>query len=218
VTDDVKRKPSRKDRALRTDLVAQTEERIIAAATELFERDGFSATTLSAIAERAGVGDRTVYVRFGTKVALFHRVVQAAITGGPGGPEWAKTFARSPAMTAPTVAARVADYAHYSRLIMERTSRLFAVAQRAAGLEPEIEVYWQRGRMANRRTVERFWAAMRRDGLLPDGLDEDWLLTTAVLLGAADTYLTMTRFYDGDLDRYEAWLAASYLRLIPAAG
>jgi AcrR family transcriptional regulator len=207
----------RRGRALRSDLVAQTEDRILAAATELFERDGYAATTLTAIAERAGVGDRTVYVRFGTKVALFNRVVVMAIAGGPGAPG-STAGDQQPGLTEPTVEERIAAYAHYSRMILERTGRLFAVAHLAAGLEPEIEVYWARGRRGNRREIERLWATMGSDGLLPAGLDLDWLVSTAVILGAADTYLTMTRMYDWGLDDYERWLAASYTRLVPAAG
>ena len=56
---------------LRQAQIRQTEERIIAAATELFVADGYVATTLEAVARRAQVGGRTVYVRFGTKAALF---------------------------------------------------------------------------------------------------------------------------------------------------
>src|SRR5215469_5332281 len=66
---------------LRQAQVAQTEERIVAAATELFLAEGYLATTLAAVARRARVGARTVYVRFGTKVALFKRVIDAAIVG-----------------------------------------------------------------------------------------------------------------------------------------
>ena len=55
---------------LRQAQIRQTEDRIIAAATELFLAEGYVATTLEAIARRAQVGARTVYVRFGTKAAV----------------------------------------------------------------------------------------------------------------------------------------------------
>ena len=66
---------------LRQAQVAHTEERILAAATELFLAEGYAATTLAAVASRAQVGARTVYVRFGTKAALFKRVIDVAIVG-----------------------------------------------------------------------------------------------------------------------------------------
>jgi len=52
---------------LRQAQTALTEQRIATAATELFLADGYVATTLEAVARRARVAARTVYVRFGTK-------------------------------------------------------------------------------------------------------------------------------------------------------
>ena len=66
---------------LRQAQIAHTEQRILAAATSLFLADGYLATTLEAVARLAEVGTRTVYVRFGTKAALFKRVVDVAIAG-----------------------------------------------------------------------------------------------------------------------------------------
>src|SRR5260370_16726967 len=71
--------PVSKQPPLRQAQTALTEQRIIAAATDLFLTDGYVATTLEAVAKRAQVGARTVYVRFGTKAALFKRVVDVAI-------------------------------------------------------------------------------------------------------------------------------------------
>src|SRR4051794_41408683 len=66
---------------LREAQTALTEQRIVAAATELFLADGYVATTLEAVARQARVGARAVYVRFGTKAALVKRVVDVAIVG-----------------------------------------------------------------------------------------------------------------------------------------
>ncbi|MDT4984636.1 MAG: hypothetical protein QOF95_2126, partial [Pseudonocardiales bacterium] len=48
-------------------VIADTEAKVLRAAAELFVGLGYSATTLRAVAKAAGVGERTVYVRFGTK-------------------------------------------------------------------------------------------------------------------------------------------------------
>ena len=61
--------------------VARTEAELVEAARALFLEQGYVATTLAQIAERAGVAARTVYVRFGTKAALFMRVVDLALVG-----------------------------------------------------------------------------------------------------------------------------------------
>jgi AcrR family transcriptional regulator len=68
---------------LRQAQVAHTEQRILAAATELFLAHGYLATTLESVARRAQVGARTVYVRFGTKAALFKRVIDGPSSATP---------------------------------------------------------------------------------------------------------------------------------------
>jgi AcrR family transcriptional regulator len=196
--------------------VAQTEQRILAAATDLFQAQGYAATTLAAIARAADVGERTVYVRFGTKVALFQRVIDVAVAGSAEAAGIREQTRQRPALTARTAAQRVADFAQVGRSIMERTGALFAVALEAASTEPAIERSWQRGRMATRQAVQEFWTAMSRDGLLPPGADGDWLVDTTTVLSEPETYLMMGKLFGWDLDRYEAWLAQSYTRL--AAG
>nr|WP_275588364.1 TetR/AcrR family transcriptional regulator [Microlunatus panaciterrae] len=54
---------------------------VVVAARELFERDGFRATTLAAIAEAAGVSVESVYKNFGNKAAVVKAVFDLVIAG-----------------------------------------------------------------------------------------------------------------------------------------
>ena len=69
------------NRDLRAARRADTEVRIIEAATELFVERGYVATTLADVAKRAGVGARTGYVRLATKAAMLQRSMDVAIAG-----------------------------------------------------------------------------------------------------------------------------------------
>ena len=205
--------PGRELSPLRQAQIRQTEDRIIAAATELFLADGYVATTLEAVARRAQVGARTVYVRFGTKAALFKRVVDVAIVGDTLpidvlGRDWAQA-----AMTAPTAAERITAGAAMGRQIMERTGALFAVAQQAAAVEPLIAGFWQQGREQSRHAQAVFWTRMAEDGLLDPRVDLAWLIDTASILASAETYLVITRMLGWDLDEYENWLVTTSARL-----
>ena len=198
---------------LRQAQIAHTEQRIIAAATELFLADGYVATTLEAVARRAAVGARTVYVRFGTKAALFKRVVDVAIVGDTQpvdvlGRDWMQA-----ALTAPTAAERITAMAAAGRQIMARTGALFAVAQQAAAVEPLIAGFWQQGREQTRHAYAVFWTRMAEDGLLDPAIDLDWLTDTTSILAAAETYLLTTRLTGWDLDTYQHWLATTCTRL-----
>ena len=203
---------------LRQAQVAHTEERIIAAAAELFLTEGYQATTLAAVARRARVAARTVYVRFGTKAALFKRVIDVAIVGDTQpvdvlGREWIQN-----AFTAPTAAARITAFAAGGRQIVERAGALFAVAQQAAAVEPLIAGFWQQGREQTRHVHAGFWTQMASDGLLDPGIDLDWLIDTTTLMSAAETYLLITRMLGWDLDAYQDWLATTLTRLATAGG
>jgi len=200
--------------SLRQAQVAHTEQRILAAATELFLEGGYLATTLEAVARRAQVGARTVYLRFGTKAALFKRVIDVAVAGDTEpvdvlGRDWMQ-----PALSAPTAAERIAASAAASRQIMQRTGALFAVAQQAAAVEPLVAGFWQQGREQTRHAFAVFWTRMAEDGLLGPAADLAWLTDTTSILAAAETYLLITRTTGWDLDEYERWLIRTFSQLM----
>jgi TetR/AcrR family transcriptional repressor of mexJK operon len=58
---------------------AQLSDRILDVSTELFLADGFGATSIEAIAKRAGISKRTFYHRFRGKEVLFEAVVRRLI-------------------------------------------------------------------------------------------------------------------------------------------
>lgn len=57
----------------------QLRDRILEAATDLFLTEGYGATSIEAVAERAGIAKRTFYHRFDDKAALFAAVVHRII-------------------------------------------------------------------------------------------------------------------------------------------
>src|SRR3954447_2463743 len=58
-----------------------TEQRIVTAAAELFAADGYAATTMAAVAARAGVAIQSLYLRFGGKLQILSAALDAAIVG-----------------------------------------------------------------------------------------------------------------------------------------
>ena len=66
---------------LRAAQARQTRQTIVSAASELFTRDGFGATTIDAIAEEAGVSRKTVFTAAGGKIELLKLALDWAIAG-----------------------------------------------------------------------------------------------------------------------------------------
>ncbi|WP_371406342.1 TetR/AcrR family transcriptional regulator [Kribbella sp. NBC_00662] len=69
------------DATTRRERARQRRRGVVVAAQELFEADGFQATTISAVARRAGVSAESIYKGFGTKAALAKAVFDFVIAG-----------------------------------------------------------------------------------------------------------------------------------------
>src|SRR5688572_9618675 len=66
---------------LRQEQAEMTRRRVLDAAYDLLLRDGYAGTTITAVAERAGVAVPTVYKAFGSKAELIKRVYDRALAG-----------------------------------------------------------------------------------------------------------------------------------------
>jgi AcrR family transcriptional regulator len=193
--------------------VARTESRIITAATRLFLQDGYAATTLAAVADAAEVATRTVYVRFGSKAELLKRVLDVAIVGDTEPVAVIDRVTLDAAMTAPTRIERIAAVAAISREIMDRAGPLFGVAQHVASVEPLIAQHLQRGREETRNFHRAVWTRMSDDGLLSPSCDLAWIIDTASVITAAETYLHIVGTFNWPLDAYAQWLRRTLTHL-----
>lgn len=202
---------------LRAKRVADTEERIVAAARELFVRDGYAATTLTAVADAARVGHRTVYVRFGTKADLLKRVVDVAIVGDTQLIDLDSRDWYQQALNAPAVSERLRRLAEGAAALMGRAGDVFAVAQQAEPVEPVIAEAARAGRAATRESVRAFFIKLHTDRLIPETVDLDWLCDTAGVLAHNQTYLLLRETLRWEPDQYCDWLYTSWHRLIATA-
>ena len=192
---------------------AQTETRLIRAATELFVERGYPAATLAAIAEAAGVGHRTVYARFETKVDLLQRCLDAAIRGPDAVPSIEEQPWIREAMSAPTRNERIGAMARATAELMDRTGKLLRVAVQAEAVEPSIAERAQAARLDTHRIVAGFWRKMASDGLLRPGVDLVWLADTGALLAQPEVYLVLSRTLAWEVDTYRGWLDITWRRL-----
>jgi AcrR family transcriptional regulator len=201
-------------RDLRATRRAETEARLVRAATELFVERGYAGTTLADVAERAGLAPRTVYVRFATKAELLQRCVAVAVAGDYTPVPIADREWMAEAMTAPTLDERLRLMASVTAMLMSRAGPLLGVAQQAAATEPTVAAAAQAGRVSTKQTLGEFWQRIEQDGLLPADADREWLTETATLLAHADTYLLLRRTTDWDVVTYQAWLETTWRRLV----
>ncbi|MDQ3155903.1 MAG: TetR/AcrR family transcriptional regulator [Actinomycetota bacterium] len=196
----------------------RTEQRIIATASDLFLARGYRGTTLADVAAAAGVGDRTVYVRFGTKADLLKRVIDVAVVGDTlpinlANRDWVVTV-----MNAPTLHERIAADAAGTTEVMERVGPLLALAIQVEADEAVIARAAQAAREDTLSQVRQFWEKLRADGLMNTKSDIEWVIGTSGLLAGAETYVHMTRTLRWRPAEYERWRYRTWMHLATTAG
>lgn len=198
--------------------IARTEALVVAAARELFLEHGYAATALTQVARRAGVAPRTVYVRFGTKAALFRRVIDEALVGDAEPVDVAHRPRARDAMTAETLAERLDALADVTIGIADRAGALLEVAAQAEGAEPEIAEAAQSGRRETARLCREFWSRAARDGLLVSTMDIEQLASTTDALLCADMIVHLRRVHGWAAAEYGRWLRTALVALCGTSG
>jgi AcrR family transcriptional regulator len=195
----------RSDRLTQAERSARTRQRIARAAYDLFASDGYAATTMEAVAKRAGVAVQTVYFVFHTKAQLM--VASVKVAGG-GEEATEDVMARSwiqAVRAAPDGPRRLALIAEHGTLIYRRLGPVWPAILAAMG-EPDVRVAWQDivdGRRAGMRSIVHAMAERRelRDGLAPE-------VAADILFGLHrhELYLAFTDECGWSFDRFRAWL------------
>jgi AcrR family transcriptional regulator len=123
---------------LREEQARATRRAIVAAATELFVENGYAATTIDAVADRAGVSRRTVFVSVGGKPELLRRAWDFAVVGD----DEPVTMADRPAVRRlqqqSDVRVAVRGWARVATGVSARVAQLARVLVAAADADPDV--------------------------------------------------------------------------------
>ncbi|MFB4317667.1 TetR/AcrR family transcriptional regulator [Actinomadura sp. 21ATH] len=201
--ENVKRADKRAERSRRT------RAKIVDAARELFLAQGYGATSLQEVADRAGVAVQTVYFVFGNKRALFKDVVDTSIAGdaepvGTMDREWFRD-----ACAAPTAAGQLRAHVRGTRRILGRVAPIMPLIAAAAATDPQIAAHWPDG-PDPRYTVHR--AAAEALAGKPGFRSEVSVETAAdVLYGvlSPQLYLVFVQDRGWSPDAWEDWARAT---------
>jgi AcrR family transcriptional regulator len=187
----------------------ETRRSILDAGLELFVAGGYTATTIQAVAERAGVAFQTVYAVFGSKRELLRQVLESTVTGDDE-PVPITERPEAQALAAEPDARRRAELdAALSRSIIERVAPIVRVAEEAAASDPELAAMMEAVKAARR---EEMIASARILGG-PEGLrgDPEEAAATLYVLYSPQVAKMLMGDYGWSPERYEKWLAQMIL-------
>jgi AcrR family transcriptional regulator len=152
------------DTTRRREAAERTRERMLGAARHQFAERGFSATTVEAIAEAAGVSPQTFYTAFGSK----RGVLFALLDNMPA--------AADPAALAKTLAA-APDAKRQLALLVDYRLRLYAgsldvleAVRAAAAHDPDVAAVWSEGEERRRRNQQALLSSWHAQGDFRPGL------------------------------------------------
>jgi AcrR family transcriptional regulator len=121
-----------------------TRNDILGAAQRLFERGGYAATTMEAIAAEAGVALKTVYVAFETKSGLLRALWNHLLRGGQDDVPMGEQGWYRELVAEPDAERQIRMTARNSRVVKVRIAGVLEVIRSAAPLDPDIEGLWRR--------------------------------------------------------------------------
>ena len=197
----------RYDSPRRREQAAATRGAILEAAQRLFERQGYAATTMAAIAAEAGVALKTVYVAFETKSgvlrALWHLLLRGDEADVPiGERDWYRQVVAEPD---PERKLRLG--AHNARLVKERAAAIMDVIRQGAPADPDIETLWDRIQTDfydNQRVIVESLHKMKA---LRPGLDVTGATDILWTLNHPDLWQLLVVQRGWTPERYEKWFA-----------
>lgn len=210
-------RPTRRYRSpRRQQTAAQTRQAILDAARALFLDQGYVATTIEQIAERAGVSKPTVFASVGNKRAILKQLRDLAVVGD----EEPVALAQRPWFTQaldeadPRRAIRL--HAHNVVQVQQRAADLAEVLRSGAGADPELRELWQTAEAQRRLDAGTIIDALLRKGPLKAGLGRDEAVDIVWVLTSPDNFQRLVRARRWSIQRYQQWLAQTLLdQLLP---
>ncbi len=183
---------------LREERAQVTRRRIADAAATLFADDGYGATTLRAVAARAGVAVQTVYAVYGSKVGILEDLRQRVVHD----PEAEALF--SAALVEPRAHRRVALFAQSIRTRWERGAAIVLINRDAGLTDATIRASVDQVLQRRRRGLASLAEALAPD--LVSGMTTQRAAAVLDALTLPEVWMELVETQGWTADEYEAWL------------
>ncbi|HZG35858.1 MAG TPA: helix-turn-helix domain-containing protein [Gaiellaceae bacterium] len=191
----------------RRDQAETTRQMILTAAQRRFEHDGYTATTIAAIAREAGVSPKTVYLAFESKSGLLRAVWHLLLRGDAGETPMAERPFYEELLAEPDAGRQLTILARNSRQVKERAGRLLSVIRSAASVDPDSAALWNRIQTEFYGMQPPIIESLRRKKALLRGLDPVRAADLLWTLNHPDVWLLLVHERGWTPAEWEAWFA-----------
>ncbi|MBL8099799.1 MAG: TetR family transcriptional regulator [Anaerolineales bacterium] len=186
----------------------ETHQQILEAADRLFNINGYSGTSIEAIAQKASVAPETIYATFKNKKTILSMLIKTSILGDDDNPvpimlrEQIREVAEEKNQKR-----QIQMFAKRIHLLMSRVGQLLEVMKSASKTEPEIKRLLKKYLDGRFQGMGFFIDCVMANGALRNKLDKLTATETVWLLTSAEVYnlLIIERGWSGE--EYEIWLS-----------
>jgi AcrR family transcriptional regulator len=189
----------------RAEKARETRRRIIEAARELFIADGYGATPLQDVADRAGVAVQTIYFVFGNKRTLLKELVDVTIAGDD---EPIATMDRpwfGDVLDAPTAEEHLRAQVRGTREVLTRVAPLVRMVDTAVATDADVAEIWpadERPRYEVHETAAK--ALVAKPGIRSD-LSAEQVADVLFALLSTEMFLLLVHTRGWTPEAWETW-------------
>jgi AcrR family transcriptional regulator len=184
-----------------------TRRDILDAAQRLFERDGYAATTMPAIAAEASVAPKTVYLAFERKSGVLRALWNLLLRGDHGELPVAEQPWYREVMDDPDPQRQLRLNARNSRRAKERIAATLDVIGSAASTDREIDALWDRIQREYHENQRVIAASLAEKNALRAGLSTERAADILWTLNHPNVWRLLVRERGWTADEYEQWSA-----------
>ena len=199
-------KPKRRyDSPRRREQAAATRREILEAAQRLFERDGYAATTMAAIAAEAGVALKTIYVAFETKSGVLRALWNLTLRGDEGEAPVAEREWYRRVIEEPDPERQLRGNARNSARGKQRIGGVIEAIRSAAPTDPDIAALWNRIQTEYRANQRAIVETLAEKGALGPGLDVERAADILWTINNPDVWQLLVGRRGWTAESYERW-------------
>lgn len=191
---------------LRVEQARSTRQAIVAAAAELFVRDGYGATTVDAIAAAAGVSRKTVFASVGGKAEALKLARDWAIVGDDEPIPMLERPAVKAAYGEKNARKVIASYVDTYVASATRAAPIHHVIEAAKGLDDEVRALSQEGWEQRRFGMGKFAEQLHSLGALREGVTVDTAGDLLWLYNDPETFYKLVLVRGWTVEDFTRWL------------
>lgn len=202
------------DASRRRERARQKRRGALAAARSRFLADGYTATTMAAIAQASGVSVETLYGTWGTKAGLVQALLRESLRGEEDAPPLEQSIAIREVIAEPHARRQLALYGALLSEIQPSLAPIVKLLREGAPSDPSLAKALEQHKRERLEAMQRFAKLLRSRKALRRGLTANDARDILWTMNSAEVYALLVLDRGWTPQRYGEWVGASLAEML----